>query len=908
MNESLAARPLFDRNVTTLALGLLILVAIVSHRATTNYFESHITENLETRAHEVADGLINGMNMLMETGQISEPANRLLMLQKMAATKGIRELRIVRATQVQNQFGPGLPSEQAVDQLDREAIADRKPVYAVTQLADGSREFRAVIPYIVSTNFRGTNCLRCHNVQEGSVNGAASITFSMAEEDAQVASIKHWTVAGYVGLALMAVVLLVWRRADRIDGVLRDREAQFRDVIETSPTGFWVVDMEGRFLEVNDAYVAQSGYSRDELLRMRIPDIEAAEHPEETAAHIRKILNEGFDRFETVHRAKDGRLWPAEIVTSCSSAGTGRLFVFITDITERKRQEEAMELASLVYRHSSEAMVVSDAQNRIIAVNPAFTAITGYAEDEIRGRDPAVLRSSRHDVESRLEIMEALHTSGQWSGEVWDRRKNGDEYPKRLTINVIRDAAGRLDRYVGLFSDISGQKESEELIWRQANFDSLTQLPNRHMFRDRLAQEMLKAERAARPLALLLVDLDQFKEVNDTLGHPVGDQLLQEAARRISGCVRDSDTVARLGGDEFAVVLSLVPDSERVAAIAQSMITRLSQPFNLSAEVVHVSASIGVTFFPTDADNIDQMLKNADQAMYVAKSEGRNRISFFTRSLEEAAQNRLRLIADLREALTANQFQVVYQPIIEIASGRIGKAEALLRWEHPQRGTVSPTSFIPLAEDTGLIHVIGDWVFKHALWHAEHWSSLVGGTGFQVSINKSPVQFRADDDEERAGWTDYLAANRIAGQHVVVEITEGLLLKANPKVGRRLQEFREAGVQIAIDDFGTGYSSLAYLKRFPIDYLKVDQAFVQALETDANDRALVEAIIVMAHKLGLKVIAEGVETAGQRDVLAHMGCDFGQGYFFARPMSADFLESLLLRQIAETPADQVNCC
>jgi diguanylate cyclase (GGDEF)-like protein len=412
------------------------------------------------------------------------------------------------------------------------------------------------------------------------------------------------------------------------------------------------------------------------------------------------------------------------------------------------------------------------------------------------------------------------------------------------------------------------------------------------MFRDRLEQEIKKERRAGLSLALLFIDLDHFKEINDTLGHLIGDELLIEVGRRIRECTRDSDTVARLGGDEFTVILTQLLDSKHVEGIAQDIINRMSEPFILGDDVVYVSASIGITLYPEDATDVEQLLKNADQAMYAAKNMGRNRFSYFTYTLQLAAQGRLRLIHDLRGALAADQLRVYFQPIVDLGTGRIHKAEALLRWEHPERGMVGPSEFIPIAEETGLIIDIGDWVFREATRWLTRWQGMVPH-GFQISVNASPVQFRADGNIPQDTWSDHLTSLGIPGNCVVIEITEGLLLDADPDVVNRLLRFRDAGIQVAIDDFGTGYSSLAYLKKFDIDYLKIDQSFVRMLGSDSNDRALCEAIIVMAHKLGLGVIAEGVETEEERDWLVAAGCDSMQGYLISQPLPPEQFEVLL---------------
>ena len=474
---------------------------------------------------------------------------------------------------------------------------------------------------------------------------------------------------------------------------------------------------------------------------------------------------------------------------------------------------------------------------------------------------------------------------------MWDRRRNGETFAKSMVVNRIAGEDGSVHGFVMLFSDVTQKKQADELVWRHANFDMLTGLPNRRMLRERLEHEIRQADRARCSIGVLLIDLDHFKEINDTLGHLIGDDLLVEAARRISACTRETDTVARLGGDEFIVILTRLNDPRHAEMVAAKIIERLAEPFQLGESVGYVSASLGITVYPQDAREVEDLLKSADQAMYVAKRQGRNRFSHFTQGLQTAAQERLRLISDLREAVEQGQFHLHFQPIIDLASGHIHKAEALVRWDHPTRGVVSPDDFIQVAEETGLIVPIGDWVFHEATRWAERWSAII--PGFQVTVNVSPVQFRPEAAASRESWIARMGGGDLPRRAMVIEITEGLLLHADGDITGTLESLRAAGIEIAVDDFGTGYSSLAYLHRFQIDLLKIDQAFVSSLETRANDAALCEAIIVMAHKLGLKVVAEGVETRVQADQLARAGCDSMQGFLFSRPIPPEQLEAIL---------------
>jgi diguanylate cyclase (GGDEF)-like protein/PAS domain S-box-containing protein len=565
------------------------------------------------------------------------------------------------------------------------------------------------------------------------------------------------------------------------------------------------------------------------------------------------------------------------------------------DLEEAKhKSQESMQLAAAIYQSSAEAIMVTDENNLITDVNPAFSTITGYTLEEVIGQNPKLLQSGRHDKEFYQAMWQSIINTNHWQGELWDRRKDGELHAKLTNISIIRHADGSVYRHVAQFLDITDKKQKEELIWKQANFDTLTNLPNRRMFSDRLEQEMKKAHRAAQPLALLFIDLDRFKEINDTLGHAKGDVLLIEAANRLSLCVRATDTVARLGGDEFTVVLPDFGERIHLERIAQDIIHTLVKPFDLgSGDIAYISASIGITVYPDDAQDIESLLKHADQAMYVAKAEGRNRFSYFTESMQQEAREKLALTTDLRLALARNELHVYYQPILELGSGRITKAEALLRWKHPTRGMVSPVAFIPLAEESGLIHEIGEWVFQQAIASVAHWHKQCG-CFIQVSVNKSPVQFEQSDSRP---WAIQINELGLPKNGIAVEITEGLLLKESSKAKQQLLEFRNSGIEVSIDDFGTGFSSLSYLKQFDIDYLKIDRSFVMDLELDKDDKALVEAIIVMAHKLGIKTIAEGVETVGQRDLLKSFGCDYVQGFLYSPAVPTAEFEKMISRQV-----------
>jgi len=587
-----------------------------------------------------------------------------------------------------------------------------------------------------------------------------------------------------------------------------------------------------------------------------------------------------------------------DIDTSNELAELGAMFnsMAVTiekDIATRRALEEFIQQATAIFENSSEAVMITDAENIIVSVNPVFTKVTGYRLDEAVGKNWDLLETSVKGRSFFLIIKDSLDATGRWEGEMTSWRKNKEAYVEWRRVNAIYRDDRSIHGWITLFSDITPEKKSEELIWQQANFDPLTDLPNRHMFHNRLEQEIRKVDRLGSSLALILLDLDNFKEVNDTYGHNSGDILLKEAAWRLGSCVRGTDTVARMGGDEFTVILAPLKSLISINRVIRDILYQMAKPFQLGDKTAYISASIGVTFYPHDATDPESLVRNADQAMYAAKNRGRNCFSYFTPTLNEVAQARMRLASDLRGALADHQLQLYYQPIVELSTGQVHKTEALLRWNHPELGLINPADFISIAEETGMIVDIGNWVFQKvlqqvAVWRTSHFPQ------FQISINTSAVQFRKDVD--LCGlWLGLLREMGLPGQSIAIEITESLLMDVTSDVRSKLRGFREAGLQVSLDDFGTGYSSLGYLKKFDIDYLKIDRTFVQNLAPDSEDLALCEAITVMAHKLGIKVVAEGIETMEQHDLLTLVGCDYGQGNLFSKAVPAKGFENGISR-------------
>jgi diguanylate cyclase (GGDEF)-like protein/PAS domain S-box-containing protein len=568
----------------------------------------------------------------------------------------------------------------------------------------------------------------------------------------------------------------------------------------------------------------------------------------------------------------------------------------VQDITERKQAEIKLRQAARVFESTNEGVVVTDPEQKIVAINSAFTRITGYCEEEVLGKVPTFLQSGRHQQVFYRQMWTSINATDQWQGEIWNRRKNGEIFPEWLNISVVRGEAGELLNYVGVFSDITTIKQSAQQLEYLANHDPLTGLPNRALFTDRLESAIARARRHCNHVALLFIDVDRFKVVNDTLGHHIGDQLLKCVAERISRCVRDEDTVTRIGGDEFTVIQEGDPHPEAAAVLARRILKRLARPLLLEQHEIIVSASIGISMYPEDSDDAVTLIKNADAAMYQAKELGRNGYQYYSPEMTAAGSERLKLEGALHYALERNEFLLHYQPQIDVHSGRIIGVEALLRWQHPQLGMVPPMQFIPLAEDTGLIGPIGAWVLQTACKQAKAWQTA-GLPPIKIAVNVSGRQISHDHVVDKVQTA--LAVSGLDSRYLDIEVTESILMEDTERAIMTLNALKQAGVSLSIDDFGTGYSSLSYLKRFPINKLKIDKTFVDGLPDNKDDTAITQAIIAMAHSLGLSVVAEGVETSAQLEFLRTLKCKEVQGYFFSKPLPAQELEQLLREEQAQ---------
>ena len=556
----------------------------------------------------------------------------------------------------------------------------------------------------------------------------------------------------------------------------------------------------------------------------------------------------------------------------------------------QEKAEEQLRLYAQVFTCAAEGMTITDAESRIVAVNPAFCEITGYAAEEVIGRTPALLNSGRQGTEYYRQMWVELIKRGQWHGEIWNRRKDGGIYPEWLSVAAVRDGGGQTRNYIGIFTDISERKANEARIQHLAHHDALTGLPNRVLLDDRIAQAIAKSRRSEQQTAVIFIDLDRFKNINDTLGHEVGDKLLIQAAQRGLGVLRETDTLCRLGGDEFVVVLPEIEQLQYAMHVTRKLLAALGQPYLLAGHALTVTGSAGIALWPDDGQTVSELLRKADAAMYRAKEEGRNTARFYSAGINNTSLGELLLENDLRGALERGEIFMVYQPKVDAKSGQLIGAEALMRWQSRGHGMIPPTRFIPLAEESGLISALGEWALDDVCRQQRAWLDA-GLAVVPVAVNLSANQFAQQDVPKLIG--DTLARYNLPPELLSLELTESLLMRNAGSAAKVLHALRSMRIDVAIDDFGTGYSSLSYLNQFPVQSLKIDRSFVCEISEHGTSVRLVPAIIAMAHELALSVIAEGVETEAQRDYLLQHGCDQFQGFLFGRPQPAEQMEKLL---------------
>ena len=701
------------------------------------------------------------------------------------------------------------------------------------------------------------------------------------------------------GTAQIRIALSDISEKKRAETALRESEERYRTAFQTSPDAININRLaDGLYLDINQGFTRLTGWTRDEVLGKTSQQINIWRNLGDRQRLVLALQLQGTcENLEADFVTKDGKIVSAQMAASIMTLGGVPCILSITrDMTERKAAQEAQRIAARAFE-SQQGMFITDEKKVILRVNKVFTEITGYTAEEAVGKTPSLLSSGRQNSAFYAAMWGSISRLGAWQGEIWNRHKNGTVYPEHLSISSVKDDAGLLTHYVGAFNDLSIYKAAEKQIDDLAYTDLLTGLPNRRKLIIRLQQAITAGEDRPHPCALLMLDLDNFKNINDAVGHLQGDEVLQRAAKRLSAAARDGDTVARLDSDEFAVLMdALSPDPQKmlrqVETLAHKLLEALNKPYQLAGSAISCTASIGITFFGDQYEDALEPLKRAALAMYQAKSTGRNTLRFFDPQMQAAVEARVKLETALQQAIQNQQFVLYYQAQISDSEGIVG-AEALVRWFDPKRGMVMPSEFIPLAEENGMILPIGSWVLESACQQLVLWASQPAMAHLSIAVNVSARQFRESNFVDQV-----LAALKRTGanaQLLKMELTESVLIEDAEDVIVKMNALKAIGVGFGIDDFGTGYSSLAYIKRLPLERLKIDQGFVRNILMDLDDAAISRAVIAMASSMGLGVMAEGVETEAQRDFLASLGCHTYQGYLFSRPVPVADFELLVQR-------------
>lgn len=726
-----------------------------------------------------------------------------------------------------------------------------------------------------------------------------------------VASLAHFGSALVIALAIIRQSRLLKERdlllATQAEALKTGELLQ--SIIETAPIRVFWKDRELRYLGCNTSFAQDAGYNHpDEIIGKTDFELSWKALAELYRTDDDSVINSGISKinFDEPNSASDGQeRWLRTSKMPLRNSTDGQIIGVLgiyEDITERKQAEELLRIAAVTFE-TQEGIMITDAYANIIRVNQAFQDITGYSSAEVLGKNPNILKSDVQDKFFYIEMWQHLLTHGAWSGELWDKRKDGKIYPKALTITAVKNALGETTQYVGIFNDITLRKQAEEEIYQLAFHDSLTKLPNRSFLLERFRMSLSTSARSHHFGAVFFLDMDRFKTLNDTLGHDCGDLLLVEVAGRIQHCIREVDTVARIGGDEFVILLEEVGQnideaSKKAALIAEKIRAALTAPYSIKGNDYHGSPSIGVCLYCGNEESVDDLLRHADMAMYKAKDSGRNRVQFFDPAMQHTIELHAALEMDLLQALSSQQLQLHYQVQIDVDHRPIG-VEALVRWIHPTRGIVPPMQFIPIAEESSLILEIGNWVLDKACQQIAQWSVSEQTRELTIAVNVSSHQFKLHDFVD--GVATMIRAHHIDPTRLKLELTESVVLNDITDVVVKMHALKGLGVGISLDDFGTGYSSLSYLKQLPLDQLKIDQSFVRDITTDPNDAVMVQTIIDMAKNFGLNVIAEGVETESQLSFLEHHGCMAYQGYLFSKPLPIEefnkFLELNYAKQV-----------
>jgi diguanylate cyclase (GGDEF)-like protein/PAS domain S-box-containing protein len=703
------------------------------------------------------------------------------------------------------------------------------------------------------------------------------------------ASTEHWLDLTLLSLICSATILPLLLR-------YRTRAQNAELALNITNQGYWHAARGGRIIDVNEGYCKMVGYPREQILTRHISEFAINKSAAEVQAQIERVIDNGHDRFETCHRHRNGQEVYIEVSASYV-AENGNFICFLRNITQSKHAENELKIAATAFE-TQESIMVCDVNQVILRVNRAFTEISGYAAEDVVGKTSIQLRSTKHEEAFYGAIWDKVLKTGAWAGEIYSKRKSGEDFPANLNITAVKNTSGVITHYVSTLTDITNNKKAADEIELLAFYDSLTNLPNRRLLIDRLTHAIATQKRGGNTGALLFLDLDNFKAVNDRRGYHIGDLLLQQVAERLTSCIRQSDTlahVARLGGDEFVIVLEnlsikTLKAASQAETVANKILSVLKEPFQLSSHQHYSTTSIGIVLFSDQTKSVDELLKQADIAMYQAKYSGRNNIRFFDPSMQMAINMRVDLQAELRTALDKNQFQLHYQPQVDDLARPFG-AEALIRWLHPQRGLVPPLNFIPLAEDTELILPIGQWVLETACAQLKKWENNAKTSALTLSVNVSAKQFQHADFVAQV--KSAIQQHAIKPMKLKLELTETVLLENIEDTIEKMHALKKIGVLFSLDDFGTGYSSLQYLKRLPLSQLKIDRSFIKDITSDDNDKVIVRTIISMAKSLDMAVIAEGVETEEQRQILIDKDCRAYQGYLFGKPVTIDEFEKQL---------------
>lgn len=685
---------------------------------------------------------------------------------------------------------------------------------------------------------------------------------------------------------------------------LKKSNVNFSLLFDNAPVGYLKLDDNGLILKSNLTFQALLGYYSNDvngqfLVKFIHPDDLGMftarynafrKRPENKTLEFRLITKNERTIFVEVK----GRIVDFPLFNELNETIQNSLLVNVMEIGDRKKIEDELKLAAEVFNTSEAGIMITDSNSKIMKVNTAFTTITGYENNNVVGKRSNILQSGRHNRQFYTDMWKHLLREGIWQGEVWNRRKNGDVYPEWLSISSVRGKFGKVTYYIGIFTDITQRKLNEDKIEKLAHFDNLTGLPNRTLLHDRLNQLLLLSLRNKRSFIVLFLDLDRFKILNDTLGHYIGDMLLQDVSKRLLSCVRESDTVARFGGDEFVVVLSDFENEEsaiqKSAEIASIILDALSTPFQLEEHQYISSTSIGSAIFPKDGQSISSLLKNADTAMYYAKEHGRNNYQCFSQKMQDDTLKHSLLVTDISNAILNEQFTVYYQPKVNLKDNSIVGFEALVRWQHPQRGLVSPDDFIPTAEKSDAIIELGTWILQTACQQLKTWHNA-GYDHLTMSVNLSARQFTQSCLVQTV--KNALTDVEMDAKYLDLEITETLMMKNMTDTSLMLKKLVRMGCSVSLDDFGTGYSSLTYLKKFPVQNIKIDRSFVQDIMTDTDDQMIVQSILAIAEQMHLSVIAEGIETEKQADYLISQGCEIGQGYYYFKPQPSEYWSTVL---------------